>query len=227
MLIVEPPPLHRQYAATQSRHPDQILAARGLRASGSGNAGAEELDSRGDHLVVRDSAGPAAACRLLPPGRFRLCHFESGFDLTGLSPIRSQLVEVSGIALRRDGRRSAVTVLLDAVAQYARREGYRYVLAGGPTAVSGTPAAVHTRYQVRPHLPWSGGQVSMSDSGAGWFLAQLRERGALACGPFAYDPIAGGAEVLVLWDLSAGHRNQVSIRDLSGFWGLANRWRVP
>ena len=93
----------------------------------------DRFDPFCEHLMVRelDTGRVVGTYRILTPekpGGRRLLP-ESEFDLSGLGPIRDELVEVGRSCTHADYRNGTVIMLLwSGLAEYLRRGGYQYVL---------------------------------------------------------------------------------------------------
>jgi putative hemolysin len=94
----------------------------------------DKFDAWCEHLIVRelDTDRVVGTYRVLGPEQARQAgeyYSESEFDLSGLAPIRSDLVEFGRSCTHRDYRSGAVIMLLwSGLAEYLRRTGHRYVL---------------------------------------------------------------------------------------------------
>ncbi|MGH8794237.1 MAG: GNAT family N-acetyltransferase [Stackebrandtia sp.] len=220
----------RRYTAKISRHPDDILAAQRLRYDvfvrecgaflhGSyDERDVDDFDALGDHaIVVEEATGRVVgACRLLPPGRSRLLHSSAEFDVSALELLRDQLVEAVKACVHADHRDGpAAAALWSAVVDYVRDSGCRYLVGCAPLRLDDTGRAAATMWdrvrdghmsppelRVSPYLPWNPDAATRgSDVKVPTLLRGCLRRGAVACGPPAYDPDAGAADLLMLLDL--------------------------
>ncbi|VCU71407.1 hypothetical protein PIGHUM_03491 [Pigmentiphaga humi] len=93
----------------------------------------DRFDAWCEHLIVRelDTDRVVGTYRILAPEQARLAggyYSESEFDLSGLAPIRSELVEFGRSCTHRDYRSGSVIMLLwSGLAEFLRRSGHRYV----------------------------------------------------------------------------------------------------
>ncbi|MGV2863126.1 GNAT family N-acetyltransferase [Achromobacter sp. AGC39] len=123
----------------------------------------DRFDPFCEHLMVRemDTGRVVGTYRILTPEKAREAggyYAQSEFDLSGLGPIRDQLVEVGRSCTHSDYRNGAVIMLLwSGLTEYLRRGGYEYVL--GCASVSlrddGVTAAEVWR-TIMPQLPQGG-----------------------------------------------------------------------
>jgi putative hemolysin len=133
----------------------------------------DEFDGYCDHLIVRDDATGAVVgtYRMLPPKRAAQAgrrYAEGEFDLSALSPLRDQLVEIGRSCVHPAHRSGALISLMWAgIARYLHLNGLRWL--GGCTSVrlcdDGATAAgvweqVASRHlsppllRVQPRRPW-------------------------------------------------------------------------
>ena len=94
----------------------------------------DRFDAWCEHLIVRElgTNRVVGTYRILTPDQARNAgayYSESEFDLSGLAGIRHELVEFGRSCTHRDYRSGAVIMLLwSGLAEFLRRENYRYVL---------------------------------------------------------------------------------------------------
>ncbi|HZE37180.1 MAG TPA: GNAT family N-acyltransferase [Stackebrandtia sp.] len=220
----------RRYTVRTTRHPDEIMGAQRLRyrvfASEGGaclpraldGRDVDEFDAHCDHLILTENAtgDTVGTYRLLPPGRARTLYSDTEFDLSALSGLRPELTEAGRACVHPDHRDgAAIGTLWSGIADYLRRTGNRYLIGccslsleqGGAQA-----AAVWDRVRdrhlapeslrVTPYLPWDcrdvprAGKVRVPP-----LLRGYLRLGAVVCGPAAYDPDFGTADLLMLLDL--------------------------
>ncbi|WP_415949677.1 GNAT family N-acetyltransferase [Streptomyces sp. KLOTTS4A1] len=177
----------------------------------------DPFDAVADHLVVTEtnSGEVVGTYRLIPPGRGGKLYAESEFELSGLDPIRSQLVEAGRSCVHPDHRTGAVINLLwSALARYVLLSGHAYLAGcasvplddGGRAAASAwlLGNAKHTppaELRVHPHRPWQpAGPLDAAPSYADLppLLRGYLRLGAWVCGAPAYDPEFGVADFYVL-----------------------------
>ncbi|MFE4670652.1 GNAT family N-acetyltransferase [Streptomyces sp. NPDC056716] len=179
----------------------------------------DAFDAYCDHLLVRDTIGGevVGTYRLLPPERAAIAgrHYSEGeFDLAGLDPIRSGLVEVGRSCVHPDHRDGTVIGLIWAgIARYMVAGGHEWLagccsvpLADGGMLAAATWDRVQGKhlapeaYRVRPLLPWSAEGVTRP-AGRTELPPLLRgylRLGAWVCGEPAHDPDFGVADLYVL-----------------------------
>jgi putative hemolysin len=94
----------------------------------------DRFDAWCEHLIVRelDTDRVVGTYRILAPDQARKAgeyYSESEFDLSGLDPVRSELVEFGRSCTHREYRSGAVIMLLwSGLAEFLRRCSHRYVL---------------------------------------------------------------------------------------------------
>ncbi|MGW8377458.1 GNAT family N-acyltransferase [Streptomyces sp. ODS28] len=231
---VHAPPAAPRYTVSLATDEDQVRAAQRLRhtvfADGMGarlhspepGLDADPFDAYCDHLLVREERTGAVVgtYRLLPPDRARVAgrlYADSEFDLSGLAPLREDLVEVGRSCVHPDHRDGAVIALMWAgIARYLETMGHTWLagccsvpLADGGALASHvwhTVAARHMapeEYRVRPRLPWLPPEdgprpVSVPRYTLPPLLRGYLRLGARICGEPAHDPDFGVADLYVL-----------------------------
>jgi putative hemolysin len=118
-----------RYTLLLSTHPDLIDAAQRLRhavftsepgyalAGADSGRDADRFDEHCDHLLVReDNSGELVGCyRMLPPpGAIAAggLYAATEFDVRGLDPLRSSMVEMGRAVVRADHRNGGVVLLM-------------------------------------------------------------------------------------------------------------------
>ncbi len=198
----------------------------------------DPFDAYCDHLLVTDrQTGEAVGTyRLLPPERARIAgrlYADTEFDLGSQDRLRPDLVEVGRSCVHPAHRDGAVISLMWAgIARYLTDRGHNWLagccslpLADGgaqAAAVWRTVAARHlapAEYEVRPHLPWqppeNSGTGTVGRTRLPPLLRGYLRLGARVCGPPAFDPAFGVADLYVLLDI-----RQISPRYLRHFLSL-------
>jgi putative hemolysin len=221
-----------RYVVSLARDRDEVRAAQRLRhLVFAGELGArldtvepgldsDEFDAYCDHLLVRlESTGEVVGTyRLLPPDGARAAgrtYSDSEFDLSRLSPIRHDLVEVGRSCVHPLHRTGGVIALIWAgLARYMTTTGHNW-LAGCcsvPLADGGALAAsawhrvkernlAPEEYWVTPHRLWTPAAPAPAPATAAELPPLLRgylRLGAWVCGAPAYDPEFGVADLYVL-----------------------------
>ncbi|MFF2012509.1 GNAT family N-acetyltransferase [Streptomyces sp. NPDC058195] len=185
----------------------------------------DAFDDLAEHLIVteRTTGEVVGTHRLLPPGRPRGSYAETEFDLRGLLPVRSSMIEVGRSCVHPGHRGGAVIGLLWAgTARYALLSGRRYLggcasvpLDDGGRAASAAWLASATAYmapgglRVRPHRPWVPRGPGAAAPGHAALPPRLRgyaHLGARVCGAPAHDPQFGVADFFVLLDMDRLNR---------------------
>ncbi|WP_149179685.1 GNAT family N-acyltransferase [Streptomyces sp. TRM49041] len=223
-----------RYRVSIAREQNEVRAAQRLRyLVFSGELGArldgpepgldsDAFDAYCDHLLVRDeSTGDVVGTyRLLPPDRARIAgrlYSDGEFDLSRLTPIRDDLVEVGRSCVHPAHRNGAVISLIWAgIAHYMTRTGHNWLagccslpLADGGTLAAATWDTVKDRhlapeeYRVTPHRLWNADGVPRP-AGRTELPPLLRgylRLGARVCGAPAHDPDFGVADLYVLLSL--------------------------
>ncbi|MET9700213.1 GNAT family N-acyltransferase [Streptomyces sp. NPDC006529] len=226
-----------RYTVRLARDEDEVRAAQRLRHDVfAGELGArldgpepgldaDAFDAYCDHLLVveEESARVVGTYRLLPPERAAVAgrlYSEGEFDLSALTPIRSDLVEVGRSCVHPDHRNGAVIGLIWAgLARYMDRGGHNWLagccsvpLADGGVLAAATRERVLTRhlapqeYRVTPHRPWSPDGISFPDRAElPPLLRGYLRLGAWVCGEPALDAAFGVADLYVLLSLRRTH----------------------
>ncbi|MBF8189608.1 GNAT family N-acetyltransferase [Nonomuraea sp. K274] len=176
----------------------------------------DRLDTYCDHLLVRDGEEVVGTYRLLPPGRADRLYSDTEFDLAGLAPIRTGLVEAGRTCVHPGHRDGAVVSLMWAgIARYMVAGGHRWLagccsvpLDDGGVAANGVMERVPLgpgEYRVTPHHPWHhrGAAAASADR----FVPPPLLRGYLrlgswVCGEPAYDRDFGTADFFVLLSMA-------------------------
>ncbi|WP_327029487.1 GNAT family N-acetyltransferase [Micromonospora sp. NBC_01740] len=236
--------------------PSEVAAAQRLRHEvfatqlgatlrpGAAGLDVDDFDAYCDHLIVRqEGTGEVVGTyRLLPPGRTDRRYAATEFDLTGLDPLRDDLVEAGRSCVHPDHRSGAVINLMWAgIVRYLHLRGSRWlggcasvpVADGGGTVarVWDEVAARHLappRLRVRPRRPWFAepdglvGPAAADGPAARATVPPLLRGylrlGAWVCGEPAYDPDFGVADFYVLFSL-----DRMNPRYLRHFLGGAER----
>ncbi|MEO4028608.1 GNAT family N-acyltransferase [Chromobacterium vaccinii] len=197
----------------------------------------DEYDELCDHLIVEDhnTGMVVGTYRMLPPAAARRApslYSEHEFDLSRLSNLRDNLIEVGRSCVHRDFRSGAVIALLwSGLADYVQQQGGAYLAGcasvsltdGGHQAVSLyrqlegqylSPA----EWRVFPHLPLPLDRVI--DDSAPVPLPPLIKgylrAGAHVCGEPAWDPDFNCADFFMLLPMS-----RLSARHNKHFIGAA------
>lgn len=243
VLLTAPAPTGTSgYTLLVADDPTQVRAAQRLRhevfagelgatlRTATPGLDADEFDAHCDHLIVRDDSTGAVVgtYRMLPPERAaragrRYCDAE--FDMSALSPLRDQLVEIGRSCVHPDHRSGAVINLMWAgIARYLHLRGLRWLggcasvpLADGGATAAGVWRTVEAKHlsppalRVRPRLSWLAEPEAASadaDSGRVALPPLLRgylRLGAWVCGEPAYDPDFGVADFYVLLSMDRMH----------------------
>jgi putative hemolysin len=183
----------------------------------------DHFDEFAAHLVVREkrSGLVVGTYRMISPDAARRAgglYSESCFDLSGLDPIRAQVLELGRACVQRDHRDGAVVNLLwRGIAEYASQTGCTYV-AGSPSIplTDGGAAAAGlwdeisrshlapTEFRVAPRTPWSSDGIPRPARLAVPPLVRAYLRaGGMVCGPPALDTVLSSADFFMLLDMSA------------------------
>jgi putative hemolysin len=214
--------------------PDQVAAAQRLRRDVfAGELGArlpdsadgrdvDEFDEHCDHLIVRDDATGAVVgtYRMLPPRaaeRAGRRYGDNEFDLSGLRPLRDQLVETGRSCVHPGHRTGAVVNLMWAgLARYLHLKNLRWLggcasvpLADGGVTAAGAWARARARHlspptlRVVPRRDWLAGTDLVGDprTQPPALLKGYLRLGSWVCGRPAYDPDFGCADFYVLFSL--------------------------
>jgi putative hemolysin len=190
----------------------------------------DELDPFCDHLVIRveDTGEVVGTYRMLPPERAALAgrlYSDGEFDLAGLAPLRTALVETGRSCVHPEHRTGAVINLMWAgIARYMLLSGHRW-LAGCASVPEADAAAIWTQlrsthlappaWRVTPRNPFPVAETTARATLPPLLRGYLR-LGAWVCGPPAHDPDFGVADLFVLLSL-----DRVDPRYLRHFLGQA------
>jgi putative hemolysin len=209
-------------AAQRLRH-DVFAGELGARLTGAaGGRDVDEFDEYCDHLIVRDDATGAVVgtYRMLSPkaaARAGRRYGDGEFDLSGLLPLRDQLVETGRSCVHPDHRSGAVVNLMWAgIARYLHLNNVRWL--GGCASVGlqdggATAAGVWARAQskhlappalrVRPRDPWLSRTELIGDpkTPVPILLRGYLRLGSWVCGEPAYDPDFNCADFYVLFSM--------------------------
>ncbi|HEX5596407.1 MAG TPA: GNAT family N-acyltransferase [Micromonosporaceae bacterium] len=223
-----------EIAAAQRLRYEVFAGELGARLS-TGGLDVDEFDEHCDHLIVRDDATGevVGTYRMLPPKRAAQAgrrYAEGEFDLSALSPLRDELVEIGRSCVHPAHRSGAVINLMWAgIARYLHLHDLRWL--GGCASVSltddGLTAAgvweqVSTRHlsppplRVRPRRPWLTEPVGAAATAARAANPGVRVNlppllrgylrlGAWVCGEPAYDPEFEVADLYVLLSMDRMH----------------------
>ena len=196
-------------AAQRLRH--QVFAGElGARLTGAVDGrDVDEFDDYCDHLIVRDDANGevVGTYRMMPPKaaeRAGRRYGDSEFDLSGLRPMRDQLVETGRSCVHPDHRSGAVVNLMWAgLARYLHLNNLRWLggcasvpLDDGGHTAAGVWARVQGRHlspptlRVTPRRSWLAETALVGDSRmqAPPLLKGYLRLGSWVCGEPAYDP---------------------------------------
>jgi putative hemolysin len=197
----------------------------------------EELDEHCDHLIVRDDSTGAVVgtYRMLPPDRAARAgrrYAEGEFDLSALSPLRDELVEIGRSCVHAEHRTGAVINLMWAgIARYLHLRGLRWLggcasvpIGDGGATAAGVWEQISAKHlspppmRVVPRRPWlaePAGLASVAaraEAGAAAPRAEVPvllrgylRLGAWVCGEPAYDPDFQVADLFVLLSLDRMH----------------------
>jgi putative hemolysin len=192
----------------------------------------DEFDDHCDHLIIREepTGSVVGTYRMLPPGRSAKLYAEGEFDLVGLRPLRSGLVEAGRSCVHPDHRTGAVINLMWAgIARYMRLHGYRWLAGcasvplgdGGATAAGTWELAKRKHlappaWRVAPLRPWPP-KASTARVAVPPLLKGYLRLGAWICGAPAYDPDWDVADFYVLLSL-----DRIDPRYLRHFLGGAS-----
>ena len=214
--------------------PSQVAAAQRLRHDVfAGELGArlhdtvdgrdvDEFDEHCDHLIVRDDATGevVGTYRMLPPKAAMKAGRRYGdgeFDLSGLRPLRDQLVETGRSCVHPDHRTGAVVNLMWAgIARYLHLKNLRWLagcasvpLADGGTMAAGVWARVQSKHlappalRVTPRRNWLAETTLVGDPKMQppALLKGYLRLGSWVCGQPAYDPDFDCADFYVLFSM--------------------------
>lgn len=176
------------------------------------------------HLLVRelDSGRVVGTYRILTPEAARQAggyYSESEFDLSGLAPIRSGLVEFGRSCTHADYRNGAAIMLLwSGLAEFLRRGNYRYVLGCASVSLRDDGAAAAEVYRtagghlaqptpmrVRPlhRLPIERLGEGVGKVGVPPLIKGYLKLGARICGEPAWDPDFHAADFPMLLSVNS------------------------
>jgi putative hemolysin len=149
--------------------------------------------------------------RLLPPGRIDRRYSDREFHLAPLDPLRDILVEAGRSCVDPEHRTGAVINLMWAgIARYMHLSNRRWLVGcASVPAADATPVwhQVRARHlappalRVEPRRPWPIGPEPERRVTMPPLLRGYLRIGAWVCGPPAYDPDFGVADLLVLLSL--------------------------
>jgi putative hemolysin len=180
----------------------------------------DAFDEHCDHLIIREeSTGEVVGTyRMLPPPRAVAAgglYAETEFDLSGLAPLRGDLVETGRSCVHPDHRNGAVINLMwSGIARYMHLHGHRWLggCASVPLADGGATAAgvwamaqrkhmVPTAWRIRPRNPWTSDAEAPARVDVPSLLKGYLRLGAWVGGPPAHDPDFDCADFYVLLSL--------------------------
>ncbi|MPR05347.1 GNAT family N-acetyltransferase [Pseudomonas sp. MAFF 212408] len=198
----------------------------------AGGINADEFDDYCDHIIVRDTKtscvvgtyrvmSPTAAHRM---GRY---YAEQEFDMSGLGPVRTSVIELGHACIHQDYRSGSVLRLLwGGLARYIQRERCEYLIScssvsasdGGRNAAALYHAFTSKHYapaefRVTPYDPFP---IHAFDAAYVPVIPTLLKghlrRGAWVCGHPAWDRDYNSADFFMLLPLSKlnGHCAQVN-----------------
>lgn len=197
----------------------------------------DEFDAHCDHLLVQDDRTGlvVGTYRMLPPDRAARAgrrYAEGEFELSALSPLRDELVEIGRSCVAPEHRSGAVINLMWAgIARYLHLRGLRWLggCASVPMDDGGVTAAavweqVSARHmspppmRVQPRRPWlaePAGAAALAARSASPdraprvavppLLRGYLRLGAWVCGEPAYDPDFNCADLYVLLSMDRMH----------------------
>lgn len=220
LLIADDP---AQVAAAQRLRHDVFAGELGAHLPGAVDGrDTDEFDEFCDHLIVRDDATGqiVGTYRMLPPAaaeRAGRRYADGEFDMSGLRPLRDQLVETGRSCVHPDHRDGAVVNLMWAgIARYLHLKNLRWLggcasvpLDDGGHLAAGVWARVAARHlappalRVRPRRPWLSGDVPAGDPATPLppLLRGYVRLGSWVCGEPAYDPDFRTADFYVLFSM--------------------------
>ena len=194
----------------------------------------DHFDTWCKHLLVRelDSGRVVGTYRVLTPEAARGAgsyYSESEFDLSGLAPIRSGLVEFGRSCTHADYRDGAAIMLLwSGLAEFLRRGNYRYVLGCASVSLRDDGAAaaevyrkvvsqLDTAMQVTPlhRLPIERLGEGVSQARIPPLIKGYLKLGAKVCGEPAWDPDFHTADfpmLLSVNSMDARYRKRFGLR---------------
>jgi putative hemolysin len=179
----------------------------------------DEYDEHCDHLIVRDDATGAVVgtYRMQSPlsaAKAGRRYGDSEFDMSRLSPLRDQLVEIGRSCVHPDHRSGAVVNLMWAgIARYLHLNNLRWLggcasvpLDDGGLLAAGVWRRVQEKHlgppalRVTPRRPWLDGTAERPEARVALppLLRGYLRLGAWVCGPPAFDPDFDVADFYVL-----------------------------
>jgi putative hemolysin len=213
-----------QVAAAQRLRHDVFAGELGARLHQAADGrDVDEFDEFCDHLIVRDDASGqvVGTYRMLPPKaaeRAGRRYGDGEFDLSGLRPLRDQLVETGRSCVHPDHRSGSVINLMWAgIARYMHLNNLRWLggcasvpLDDGGVTAAGVWARVQARHlappalRVTPRRGWLAGTDLVGDPRTHQPPALLKgylRIGSWVCGPPAHDPDFDCADFYVLFSM--------------------------
>lgn len=195
----------------------------------------DEFDDFCDHLIVRDDASGevVGTYRMMPPKaaeRAGRRYADGEFDMSRLSSLRDQLVEIGRSCVHPDHRAGAVVNLMWAgIARYLLLNNLRWLggcasvpLADGGRTAAGVWARVSARHlsppalRVTPRNPWLSDHTPAGDpkSPVPALLRGYLRLGSWICGEPSFDPDFNCADFYVLLSM-----DRIDARYLRHFLG--------
>ncbi|SMC15872.1 Putative hemolysin [Andreprevotia lacus DSM 23236] len=220
----------RPLSVVLAHHEDQIRAAQKLRykvfaeemgarlPSREGNIDQDLFDAYCDHLLVQDdeTGEVVGTYRILPPAQAKKLgsyYSDTEFDLTRLSALRPELVEIGRSCVHPDYRTGATIALLwSGLAEYMQARNYQYLIGcasvslidGGHLAASlyRKLAEKHLgpiEWRVFPRCPLPLAALNQKlDAEIPPLIKGYLRAGAMICGEPAWDPDFNTADLFVL-----------------------------
>ena len=212
-----------QVSAAQRLRHDVFAGELGARLPGAVDGrDVDEFDDFCDHLIVRDDAtgDVVGTYRMLPPKaaeRAGRRYADGEFEMSGLRPLRDQLVETGRSCVHPDHRDGAVVNLMWAgIARYLHLNNLRWL--GGCASVpvddggqlaAGVWSRVSERHlsppalRVRPRDPWLSAATPAPSAKVVLppLLRGYLRLGSWVCGEPAYDPDFRTADFYVLFSM--------------------------
>ncbi|MFB9363188.1 GNAT family N-acetyltransferase [Actinoplanes nipponensis] len=213
-----------QVAAAQRLRHDVFAGELGatLRGATPDGRDVDEFDDFCDHLIVRDDATGlvVGTYRMMTPKaaeRAGRRYGDGEFNLSGLRPLRDQLVETGRSCVHPDHRSGAVVNLMWAgIARYLHLNNLRWLggcasvsLADGGATAAGVRARIVAKHlsppalRVQPRRPWlaPGAPVGDPRTPVPPLLKGYLRLGSWVCGEPAYDPDFDCADFYVLFSM--------------------------
>ncbi|MFI7601100.1 GNAT family N-acetyltransferase [Actinoplanes sp. NPDC049681] len=213
-----------QVAAAQRLRHDVFATELGatLRGATADGRDVDEFDDFCDHLIVRDDATGAVVgtYRMMTPKgaeRAGRRYGDGEFNMSGLRPLRDQLVETGRSCVHPDHRSGAVVNLMWAgIARYLHLNNLRWLggcasvpLDDGGRTAAGVWARVQSRHmsppalRVQPRRNWLAGTTLVGDPKVQPppLLKGYLRLGSWICGEPAYDPDFECADFYVLFSM--------------------------